>query len=173
MSSKTRNIFFIIGIVAVVLMILTFDVSLAQLWQQLCSAGYWLVPIISMWLVLYLMNAWSWRIIIKGSGPCNVSFWRLFKITVSAFALNYATPVGLLGGEPYKIMELKPYIGVQRASSSVLLFTMMFIFAHFWYWVTAIVLYLIFVPLTPVMGILLGIITLFAMTGIYFFVKGY
>lgn len=173
MSSKTRNIFFIIGIVAVVLMILTFDVSLAQLWQQLCSAGYWLVPIIGMWLVLYLMNAWSWRIIIKGSGPCNVSFWRLFKITVSAFALNYATPVGLLGGEPYKIMELKPYIGVQRASSSVLLFAMMFIFAHFWYWVTAIVLYLIFVPLTPVMGILLGIITLFAMTGIYFFVKGY
>jgi hypothetical protein len=50
---------------------------------------------------------------------------------------------------------------------------MMFIFAQFWYWVTAIVLYLIFVPLTPVMGILLGIITLFAMTGIYFFVKGY
>lgn len=162
-----------VGLVAIAIMLLTFEVSFKELWHQITHAGYWLIPIIGMWLVLYCMNALTWKIIIHGSGSCNIPFLRLLKITITGFALNYATPVGLLGGEPYKIMELKPYIGVQRASSSVLLFAMMHIFSHFWYWVTAIVLYLVFKPLNPVMGILLGIITLFAAGGIYLFVKGY
>ena len=173
MSTKIRNIFFIVGLVAIVIMLLTFEVSFKELWHQLTHAGYWLIPIIGMWLVLYCMNALTWKIIIHGSGPCPIPFLRILKVTISGFALNYATPVGLLGGEPYKIMEMKPYIGVQRASSSVLLFAMMHIFSHFWYWVTAVVLYLIFVPVTPVIGILLGLVILFAAGGIYLFVKGY
>lgn len=173
MNNKTRNIFFAIGLFAVVVMILTFDVSFAELWSQLRHAGYWLVVILVMWLPLYMMNALTWRVIIKGSGECTISFWRLLKITISGFALNYATPVGLLGGEPYKILELKPYVGVQRASSSVLLFAMMHIFSHFWYWLTAIVLYVLFVPINWGVGIILMLATLFALTGVYLFVKGY
>ncbi|MBR4367053.1 MAG: flippase-like domain-containing protein, partial [Bacteroidaceae bacterium] len=111
MGNKTRNIFFIFGLVAIVIMILTFKVSFVTLWNDLKKAGYWLIPILCLWLVLYVMNAWTWRIIIKGNGDCPVSFWRLLKVTISGFALNYATPGGLMGGEPYKIMEMKPYIG--------------------------------------------------------------
>ena len=70
-----------------------------------------------------------------------MGFMQLLKLTVSGFALNYATPVGLLGGEAYRIMELSKYIGVQRATSSVILFAMMHIFAHFWFWVTGVVAY--------------------------------
>mgnify|MGYP007133691888 CR=1 FL=1 len=53
------------------------------------------------------------------------------EIDCSGFALNYATPVGLLGGEAYRIMELSKYIGVQRATSTVILFAMMHIFCPF------------------------------------------
>lgn len=126
-----------------------------------------------MWLILYLLNTVTWRIILKGSGECNVPFLKLFKFTISAFALNYATPIGLMGGEPYKIMELSPYVGKERATSSVLLFAMMHIFAHFWYWATAIILYLIFIPLDTEMYIILPLLTLFCAAGIYLFTRGY
>lgn len=173
MSNKFRNIFFVVGVVAVVIMLLTMDVSFVELWQQMCHAGYWLVVIIVMWLGLYCMNALTWRTIMRGSGECNVPFLHILKVTISGFALNYATPVGLLGGEPYKILEMKPYIGVQRASSSVLLFAMMHIFSHFWYWLTAVVLYLLFLPVNALTGTLLLLVTLFCAAAIYLFVKGY
>ena len=173
MKSSTRNIFFFIGLVFVILMILTFKVSFRELWQQICHAGYWLVAIIGMWVPLYIMNTFTWRTILLGSGECNIPFWKLLKVTISGFALNYATPVGLMGGEPYKIMEIKPYVGVQRASSSTVLFAMMHIFSHFWYWVTALILYLIFLPVNFLMGILLSIVAVFCLAGIYLFVRGY
>ena len=173
MSNKYKNIFFIVGLLAVVIMVLTMDVSFVELWRQIRHAGYWLAVIIVMWLGLYCMNALTWRTIIRGSGECKVPFLHLLKVTISGFALNYATPVGLLGGEPYKIMEMRPYIGVQRASSSVLLFAMMHIFSHFWYWLTAVVLWLLFMPLNVGIGILLALTTAFCCAAIYLFVKGY
>ncbi len=173
MSARTRNIFFFIGIAAVVVMLLGFEVSFVELWQQLCETGYWLLPIIGMWLPLYMMNTLAWRVIIRGSGPCPVPYWQLVKITISAFALNYATPVGLLGGEPYKILEVKASLGTERASSSVLLFAMMHVFSHFWYWLTAVVLYALFLPVNVGEGILLVLVALFCVAVIYLFVKGY
>lgn len=160
------------------MMCLTFDVSFAELWQNMRKAGYWLVAIIALWGGLYVMNTMTWRIILKGSGDCPVSFWRLLKLTITGFALNCATPVGLLGGEPYKIMELTPYVGGQRATSSVVLFSMMHIFSHFWFWTTSIVTYLILVllgylSLGPGMGLILFLMALFCFCGIYLFMKGY
>lgn len=159
-------------------MLFTFKVSFAQLWADICHAGYWLIAILFLWVFLYIMNAWTWRIIIRGSGPCPISFWRILKLTITGFALNYATPAGLMGGEPYKIMELKPYIGTQRATSSVLLFAMMHIFAHFWFWTTSIVIYLVLVafgilPINVGMGIVLLLMTCFCGAGIYLFIRGY
>ena len=107
-----------------------------------------------------------------------MGFMQLLKLTVSGFALNYATPVGLLGGEAYRIMELSKYIGVQRATSTVILFAMMHIFAHFWFWVTGVVVYCVMalmgdVPINSGMGIVLGFIAAFCWGGIYLFIKGY
>jgi len=172
-KSKTRNIFFFFGIVAILVMILTFKVSFVEMWNHICHAGYWLFAILGMWVVLYFMNAWTWRIIIKGSGDCPVPFWKLFKITITGFALNYATPAGLMGGEPYKIMELTPYVGRERATSSVLLFAMTHIFSHFWYWLSAVLIYVVFFPVTTRMGLVLLCIGCFALVGIYLFVRGY
>ena len=178
MKSKTRNIFFAFGLVAVIVMLFTFKVSFTQLWADICHAGYWLFAILGLWIFLYMMNAWTWRIIIRGSGDCPIPFWKILKLTITGFALNYATPAGLMGGEPYKIMELKPYIGTQRATSSVLLFAMMHIFAHFWFWTTSIAVYLILaafgiLPINVGMGIILLFMTCFCGAGIYLFMRGY
>ena len=178
MKSKTRNIFFAFGLVAVIVMLFTFKVSFTQLWADICHAGYWLFAILGLWIFLYMMNAWTWRIIIRGSGDCPIPFWKILKLTITGFALNYATPAGLMGGEPYKIMELKPYIGTQRATSSVLLFAMMHIFAHFWFWTTSIAVYLVLaafgiLPINVGMGIILLFMTCFCGAGIYLFMRGY
>ncbi len=178
MKSKTRNIFFAFGLVAVIVMLFTFKVSFTQLWADICHAGYWLFAILGLWIFLYMMNAWTWRIIIRGSGDCPIPFWKILKLTITGFALNYATPAGLMGGEPYKIMELKPYIGTQRATSSVLLFAMMHIFAHFWFWTTSIAVYLVLaafgiLPINVGMGIVLLFMTCFCGAGIYLFMRGY
>ena len=83
-----------------------------------------------------------------------------------------------MGGEPYKIMELKPFIGTQRATSSVLLFAMMHIFAHFWFWTTSIIIYVALalfhiLPIDIGMGIVLFFMTCFCGGGIYLFIRGY
>lgn len=159
-------------------MLFTFKVSFVQLWADICRAGYWLFAIFGLWVILYIMNAWTWRIIIRGSGDCPIPFWKILKLTITGFALNYATPAGLMGGEPYKIMELKPYIGTQRATSSVLLFAMMHIFAHFWFWFTSIAVYLVLacsnlLPLDVGMSIVLLFMLCFCGGGIYLFIRGY
>lgn len=175
-----NNLFFIIGVVAVVVMMLTFDVSFIELWHHLCHAGYWLIPIFGIWIIIYGINALAWMEIIKcqlNEGE-NVSFWRIFRLTITGYALNYATPVGGLGGEPYRIVELSKDIGNQRAASSVILYAMMHIFAHFWLWFTTIFLYLALaaigdLPFTSGTAVVLLIITVFCFIAFYLFSRGY
>lgn len=177
-AARIKNIFFFLGLAAIVIMCFTFDVSFVELWGYICQAGYWLIAILALWGGLYMLNAWAWQVIIRGSGPCPVSYGYLLKLTISGFALNYTTPIGLLGGEPYKIMEMTKHVGVQRATSSVVLFAMMHVFAHFCFWTTSIVLYLVLVmmhllPMNVGMGIVLALSAIFCGGGIYLFIKGY
>lgn len=122
MKSRFRNIFLVFGIVAVVIMLFTFDVSYEELLNNLKRAGIYLPLVLLLWLVIYAINALSWYIIVRSGGKVSsLTFSKLYKFTVSGFAINYVTPVGLMGGEPYRIMELTPYVGVERATSSVIL----------------------------------------------------
>lgn len=179
-KKKLNNLFFLCGVAAVVVMIFTFDVSFAELWQHLCRAGYWLIPIIGVWIFIYGLNALSWQSVIKGNTDPNehVSFLRIMKLTITGYALNYATPVGGLGGEPYRIMELSKDISKEHAASSVILYAMMHIFAHFWFWFISIFIYLALVlagdlTLTVPIAITLGIIAVFCLIAFYLFSKGY
>lgn len=174
MKSTYRNIFLAFGVIAVVVMLFTFDVSYEELWHNLKRAGFYLPLVLLLWLFIYLINTSSWYIIIRSGGAMNnLSFPRLYKFTVSGFALNYVTPVGLMGGEPYRIMELTPYVGVERATSSVILYVMMHIFSHFCFWMSSVVIYICFYPVGWGMGIALTLITLFCLLLAMLFVKGY
>ena len=78
-----------------------------------------------------------------------------------------------MGGEPYRIMELKPFIGIERATSSVILYVMMHIFSHFCFWLTSVLLYVCLYPVGWVMSVILGAITLFCLLVTVLFIKGY
>ena len=112
MKSKYRNLFLLFGIVAIAVMLLTFDVSYAELTDSLRKAGLCFPVVIFLWVLIYLLNAGAWYIIIHdGFRGDKIPYWRVYKYTVTGFALNATTPVGLMGGEPYRIMELAPYVG--------------------------------------------------------------
>ena len=161
-KQRLNNLFFIIGIVAVVVMILTFD-------------------IIGIWIFVYGLNALGWQSIIRSNTDENdhhVGFWRIFRLTVTGYALNYATPVGGLGGEPYRIMELSKDVSNEHATSSVILYAMMHFFAHFWLWFSSIFLYLLLaainlVPMTTAIGTALGAAIVFCLLAFYVFSRGY
>ncbi len=173
MKEKVRNIFWFFGIFAIVVMLCTFDMDYQELWQNLRKAGIWFPAVILLWLFIYLLNALSWYIIIRDGKHASVPFWKVYKLTVSGFALNYATPVGLMGGEPYRIMELTPYVGGSKATSSVILYVMMHIFSHFCFWMFSVLLYLVLEPLNLGMGIVLAVVGVCCLLAIYFFMKGY
>ena len=63
MNSKFRNIFLVFGVVAVVIMLFTFDVSYDDLLNNLRRAGFYLPLVLLLWLFIYLINTLSpeWR----------------------------------------------------------------------------------------------------------------
>lgn len=175
MSKKYQNGFFLFGVAVLILMVTQLD--FAQVWSGLQRAGYWFFAVVALWLFLYVINTLSWYVIIRqggeGKDKAPFSFWWLYKVTVSGFALNYATPGGLMGGEAYRIMELAPKIGMERASSSVILYVMTHIFSHFWFWLLSVFIYLITEPLKPAVAVLLALTAAFCVLGIWFFMRGY
>lgn len=185
MNKKYQNGFFIFGLTVLTLMITQLDFT--QVWHGLRHAGHWFLAVVALWAVLYVINTTSWYIIIKGvcsqgnephrrqspTAKLPISFAWLYKVTVSGFALNYATPGGLMGGEPYRIMELTPRIGAERASSSVILYVMTHIFSHFWFWLLNVLLFALTKPLSSAAVTLLVATSAFCILGIWFFMSGY
>jgi hypothetical protein len=184
-SKKYQNGFFIFGLTVLIIMLTQLDY--AQVWAGLKHAGYWFFAVVALWAVLYVFNTCSWYLIIKGvcqqsaDAPDQpkvnvrhpVSLAWLYKVTVSGFALNYATPGGLMGGEPYRIMELAPHIGTERATSSVILYVMTHIFSHFWFWALSILLFIFTHSVSFLLGLMLAAIGAFCVLGIWFFISGY
>ncbi len=176
MNKKFQNFFFIFGMV--VLCIMVYNLDFADAWQKIQHAGYWFFAVVILWAFLYLFNTTAWYTIIRSQTQDveerkKVSFLWLYKVTVSGFALNYATPGGLMGGEPYRIMELTPKIGAERATSSVVLYAMTHIFSHFWFWLISIFLYILTQPVNLLMGMMLAVIFIFCTSAIWFFLTGY
>lgn len=173
MRANYRNLFFFVGVALLVVMLCSLDMSWSEIWMNVRQAGYWLPFNIALWAVIYLMNATSWHVIINDKEHTPVPFREVYRLTISGYVLNYVTPLGLLGGEPYRVMELAPYVGRSKAASSVILYSMMHVFSHFWFWLLGVMLFIVVYPLDWGLGILLGVIALVCLLVIYFFMKGY
>ncbi|MDD4720841.1 MAG: lysylphosphatidylglycerol synthase transmembrane domain-containing protein [Bacteroides sp.] len=173
MKNKLRNFFFVFGVVAVVIMVFTFDVSPQQIATDLKRAGYYLPLVLLLWVVIYFFNASAWHVILSSDKKSPIPFHKLYKFTITGFALNYVTPGGLMGGEPYRIMEATPYVGVDKASSSVILYVMMHIFSHFLFWMSSVFLFLFYYPVSKATAIILAFMLLFCFLFILLFWQGY
>ncbi|MGL5637221.1 MAG: lysylphosphatidylglycerol synthase transmembrane domain-containing protein [Bacteroidales bacterium] len=151
MSNKTslfRNLFFVIGAATILFMV--YKIGFQEIYDNLQKTGWWFAAILGIWVVVYMINAVSFQLIIRDGSPESkkISFWRTLKLVISGYAINYTTPMGLLGGEPYRVMELKPALGVKKATSAVILYAMMHFVSHLILWIMSVLLIILYVPIT-------------------------
>ena len=111
---KINTLFFLIGIGIFTFLIIRFGI--VNILNEIAQIGVWFIPIIFIWMIIYSLNTIAWKIII--GNHLKVNFLQLVSLKISSFALNYITPVIALGGEPWKVMNIKRLIGIERASQS-------------------------------------------------------
>lgn len=142
-TSIWNKVFFIVGVVGVIVMIANTDFSGVD-WSGtvLRLMPLWLPSLLCLWGLAYALHALGYGIIMGWRGK-GVPFTQLLRVTISGFALNHVTPVGLVGGEFYRIMEMKPALGTEKAVASTLTFTVMNAFSHVMFWFTGAVLYIV------------------------------
>lgn len=147
MGSKIyKAVFLLIGILTLGYMV--YGIGLDSIWLNIQKTGIWFIPVIGSWLVIYILNAYAFKAIIQEPAlpRSNMPFWDVLRLTITGYAINYITPFVALGGEPYRIMELKPKLGINKATSSVLLYSLMHMFSHVLFWLVSILLILAFIP---------------------------
>lgn len=160
-----RDLLFVAGIL--VLSWMVYKVGIGNIWENIKDTGWWFFAIVGIWAIVYTFNGLAFHVILRGgNGAEKISLLRKIKLMISGFAINSMTPVGLLGGEPYKIFELKEYVGIDRATSGVLLSTMMHFLAHFIFWMASVPIFIFVVPVIPLgikillWGVVLGALLL-------------
>lgn len=175
MKPLYRNLFLLFGVVAIVIMLLSFDVDYRMIGSRMGSALAYLPLVIGVWVAVYACNAWAFQMIVNASDhDKHLDFRHAYKLTVSGFAFSYTTPFGF-GGGPYRVMELANHIGMNRAMSSVVLYSMMHILSHICLWATAAALFVVccYDKMDTALWIAAGIFAAVLLFVIYFFYRGY
>lgn len=114
----------------------------AHLLQTLMSMPLTILGCVAVWGVGYVLNALSFQQILLAAADksthLSLRWWQVLRLTIAGYAINYITPFGLLGGEPYRVLALRPVIGAEKATQSVILYSMMHIASHFCLWLLSI-----------------------------------
>lgn len=143
MKRRWRILFFLLGLAGLAVLIWQSDPANTP-WSDLLDYKFFILMAVlfGLWAVIYVMHAMVYNETLKSVGA-NVGRAELLRICVSGFALNNVTPAGLVGGEPYRIMELKKYCDTERAASATLTFSILYVMGHFMLWTTGMVLYVL------------------------------
>lgn len=153
---------------------MVYKIGIDTILEGLRKMRYWFFAIVALWFFIYCLNTLAWKIIIKNEeGQKPPSFLFLLRTKITGFAINYITPFVAMGGEPYKIMVLKEYMSTEKATSCTILYTMMHIFSHIVFWMTAIILGLIFYKMKWVTFVLLLLLLVVLFLGVLLFLNGY
>jgi uncharacterized protein (TIRG00374 family) len=125
--NRLNAILLILGVVFLICLVWT--IGFGELWHQLTSLGWGLIPLILIEGVADLAHTVGWRRCLSGpyrSLPLVV----LFCIRMAGFAINYLTPTASLGGEVTKAALLASNHRGPEATSGVLIGKLCFAFAH-------------------------------------------
>jgi len=66
MKKKYQNGFFIFGLLVLIVMVTQLDFK--EVWAGVQHAGYWFITALILWGFLYIINTYSWYLIIDSIG---------------------------------------------------------------------------------------------------------
>ncbi len=89
--------------------------------QNVMATGWWFLAILGAWCVTYGLNSCTLGLLL-GSDRHRVDPSRILGTIVAGFAMNYATPVLHMGGEPFRMMVLSEWIARSRAAFATIAF---------------------------------------------------
>ena len=143
MKKHYKAFFFILGIAGIVWLALEANPDKVK-WNELFTPmlPVLLLGLLLLWAVIYAVHAAAFRLVMGEAGK-NVSRLSLYRLCMTGFALNNVTPAGLVGGEPYRILELKNYMSTDKATYSTISFSLMYVIGHVLLWLTGTVLYFV------------------------------
>jgi uncharacterized protein (TIRG00374 family) len=104
MSKRSKTILLILGLAIFTYLVLDFGID--NIVANVKRTGWWFLPVIAVWIFVYLCNASAWYVILHDHSS-NVRFGTVYSLTVTGFAINYVTPFLNLGGEPYRVLALR------------------------------------------------------------------
>lgn len=145
MRKKLFPILYVVGIA--IFAILIWDFGVDKIIVNIRRTGWWFLPIIGVWGLIYLINALGWYIIL-GQDRGKIALWRIYGISLGGFAINYITPFVNLGGEPYRIYALKDFTDINKSVSSVTLYRMLHIISHLIFWLSVIPVTFFVIPVS-------------------------
>jgi uncharacterized protein (TIRG00374 family) len=167
---KLELFLLILGVCALGYLVQKFGIS--TLIENLAATGWTFGVIIGVWLIIYLLNTSAWKLVL-GHHAESITFPRLFRITVSAFALNDVTPMLGIGGEPYRIAVVSESLGRSRSVSAVTLYRMIFTLGHMSLLCVGIVIAIVAVDLPSSLKLLLMVLGVVLLSFILVLLSGH
>jgi uncharacterized protein (TIRG00374 family) len=167
MSVRLRLLIFAAG--AALFLFLVAHVGPGVLLANFRRAGFTLIPIVLLWVPVFLCWNTAWWLTMHGAER-KPPFWRILVVGVAGHSLNDVTPFAQVGGEPFRIGALSPWLGKQRAAASVVTYYMLHAMSNMVVWLAGIVLVLaLYHPPTPlVVPLLVALLLIVALIAFVF-----
>lgn len=108
--SPWRIVFAVLGIALLAAIIWKVDMNAVV--AQVSAVGWGILAVFAIYLMAFLSDTVSWRLVIRRDQLSKLSFLTLFKIRMIGAAWNRVTPFLGMAGEPIKAVLLKRYHGV-------------------------------------------------------------
>ena len=132
MKRPLRIALFVLG--ATVFAYLVARIGVGQLLSDAGRTGFMFLPIVLLYALVYACSALAWQLTMGESN--RPPFLRTYAVQISASALNFLTPLINAGGEPFRAAAVAPWLGIRRATGSVILHRMLHSFAYVLVWFT-------------------------------------
>lgn len=97
---------------------LVWDLGPASVWEAIHRLGWWLALLVLMpFSLAVVLDSLGWRILLAGNG---VPFTALVGARLAGEAVNLATPMASVGGEPLKAYLVRDHLPLDEGLASVI-----------------------------------------------------